>query len=90
MLKQPDKHEMTTQKDLLLKKIDQLTDEQAAELLRLLPEPTRAREVESPLAALQNDPTFGLPVHGRPDFRPFTPIEGSGEPLSRIILDSRR
>lgn len=81
---------MATAKNTLRDKLERLTEEQAARVLRLMDRIAPTSSESSPLAGLRNDATFGLPVHGQPAFKPVRPIEGNGDPASEILLHGRR
>jgi hypothetical protein len=81
---------MPTAREVLRERIAHLTEDQAAQLLPLVESAVAASQAEDAFAGLRGDPAFRLPAHGRPAFKPFEPIEGSGEPASRVLIADRR
>ena len=81
---------MSAIKERLHDTIEALSDKEAEEALRLILSLQRKDEVPLTLLRLAQDPTFRVPLGKVRRFRSIKPIEGSGIPASRLLIEDRR
>ena len=81
---------MSTVKESLWRTIETLSEEEAAEVLRLIRDLRDKSECMSVLRRLAQDPAFTVPQGIVGGFRPIMPVQGKGTPASSLLIQDRR
>ncbi len=81
---------MNAIKESLWRAIEALSDEEAAEALRLIRDLRERHMCMSVLRRLAQDPTFTVPQDMVGGFRSIVPVQGKGAPASSLLIQDRR
>ncbi len=80
---------MIAEKQVLLKSIEKLNDEEVREILQIVRQLENNHALPVSHRKLAQVPTFKLP-HGSPKFSSVKPARGKGIPASELLIKDRR
>ena len=81
---------MGSVKDVLRQSIEKLTEKDARKTMEYVQRLGRRAGPAGVWDLLSENPTIRIPADGPGGFPPFRPIEGTGAPASRLLIEDRR
>jgi hypothetical protein len=81
---------MASTREQVREALEQMSDDEAPELLALIRTIEHRRNNARVFDKLRGDPTFRVPAPDAPPFRHFEPIKASGKPASEMLVEDRR
>lgn len=81
---------MSSVKGMLHDEIEQLTEEEARQVMSFTNLMKAKKAISATLQRLATDVSFRIPDEASKGFRVVEPIEGKGLPASELLVESRR